>query len=83
MGFEAIVGEGEGVGADGEVYKIVAADASGFLGAGKLGAVGDDGDGGIGKNAAGRVRDRAGDAAESLLRKGCQRKKKRETTAKA
>src|ERR1700676_1005059 len=44
LGFETVVGEGEGVGADGEFYKIIAADAGGFLGAGELGGVGDNGD---------------------------------------
>ena len=82
MRFETIVREGEGVGADGEVYKIVAADAGGFLGAGKLRAIRDDGDSGVGEDAAGGVGDCAGDAAESLLREGAKREKKCDATTK-
>jgi len=82
LGFEAVVGEGESVGADGKVYKIVAADAGGFLCAGKLRVIGDDGDGGIGENAAGGVRDRASDAAESLLGKGIEREEERQANTK-
>ena len=78
--FETVVGEGERVGADGEVYKIVAADAGGFLSAGELGAIGDDGDSGVGKNATGGVRDRASDAAESLLRECIEREEERQAT---
>jgi hypothetical protein len=68
--FETVVREGEGIRADGEVYKIVAAGAGGFLRAGKLRAIRDDGDSGVSEDAAGGVCDGAADAAECLLRGG-------------
>jgi hypothetical protein len=69
---KAVVGEGEGVRADGEIDEIVAAGGAGFLCAGELGGVGDEGDEGVGDRGAGRIGDGAGDAAEGLLREGAR-----------
>ena len=81
LGVEAVVREGEGVGADGEIHKIVAADAVGFLCARESRGVGDGGDSSVGDGAARRIGHHAGDAAKSLLRKDVGRETKNHAAA--
>ncbi len=81
LGFEAVVGEGEGVGTDGKIYKFVDSGAICFLlGAGEFGGVGDQGDLRVREGAAGGVGDCAGDATECLLRAGVGSEKQRQGT---
>ena len=64
---EAFVREGQRVGADGQVYEVVAAVRVGLLGARELCLIADDRDHGIRQNAASLVRDCARDTAQGLL----------------
>ncbi len=70
---ETIALKREGVGADGQVHKHVAADGGRRSRAGEVGAVFDGGDSDVGEQVAARVRDCAGDATEGLLRCGVSR----------
>ena len=66
---KSVVRKGQGVGPDGEINEIVAASVAGLLRAREFCRVGDQRDRSAGERAARRVDDRAGDAAECLLRK--------------
>ena len=70
FGLKTVVGEGKRIGTDGQVHKIVASEIAGLGGAGKLGRVGDQGDRCRADGGAGRVDNRAVDAAERLRARG-------------
>ena len=78
LGLEPVMGDGDGVGADGQVDEIVGAIAVCFLGTRELGLVPDDANGSVWQHAAALIGDGAGNAAQSLLRQRIDRELKQE-----